>query len=96
MEDRVVVKKRGRPNRGGGRLNRGSSKNSRGRGSRQGRNDERQQPERGRVDRQQPEMGRVERQQPERGRIESDDRYRYKYCMYHTRPNTNGCCNFEF
>lgn len=35
MEDRVVVrKKRGKPNRGGGRFNRGSSKNLRGRGSR--------------------------------------------------------------
>lgn len=35
MEDRVVTrKKRGRPNRGGGRFNRGSSKSSRGRGGR--------------------------------------------------------------
>ncbi|XP_061172560.1 putative ATP-dependent RNA helicase DHX57 [Saccostrea echinata] len=49
MDDRIVVrKKRGRPNRGGGRFNRGSSKNSRGRGSR--RDDDRQYGDRGRVE----------------------------------------------
>lgn len=45
MEDRVVTrKKRGRPNRGGGRFNRGSSKSSRGRGGRRddGRDDKQQ------------------------------------------------------
>lgn len=45
MEDRVETrKKRGRPNRGGGRFNRGSSKSSRGRGGRRdgGRDDKQQ------------------------------------------------------
>lgn len=62
MEDRVVTrKKRGRPNRGGGRFNRGSSKSSRGRGG-GGRRDD------GRDDKQ---------QYGDRRKDERDDRFGY-------------------